>query len=255
MRIAGYQMSINDHDINDNYRKIAQAVDEAARRQAAILLTPEGSLSGYHARFNQKLVYEALLELVKQARSRKLGLALGTCYYESPDECYNQIRFYDRDGAYLGCHAKILLCSNRLDEPYAGEITDFASKGLEVFSFEAVTVGGLICNDLWANPGCTPMPDPHLTQQLSRLGARVIFHAVNGGRGDPESIALNRAYHESNLLLRAAAARAYIATVDNAYPPDKDNSCSGGVVSPEGRWLCKLPARGEDLFVQEIDIS
>ena len=30
------------------------------------------------------------------------------------------------------------------------------------------------------------MPDPHLTQQLARMGARVVFHAVNGGRDGGE---------------------------------------------------------------------
>lgn len=245
-------MAVSDSSVEENYLKINRAIEEAADRHADILLTPEGSLSGYHARFDPRQVREALQELTARARYLGLGLALGTCYYEAPQICYNQVRFYDKHGGYLGFHAKMLLCSSRLDEPYAGEICDFATRVLTCFTFHGVTIGGLICNDLWANPGCTPMADPHLTHLLAKMGVKVIFHAVNGGRGDPDSIALNRAYHESNLCLRAAADQLFIATVDNAFPLTKDNSCTSGVVSPQGRYLCRLPVRGESIFVQDL---
>ena len=253
MRVAGYQMSVKDDDINANHQKIASAIDYASSNRADILLTPEGSLSGYHHRFNQTELAEALRDLCERARSKNIGLALGTCFYEDPDHCYNQIQFYDKNGAYLGFHAKTLLCSNHLDEPYEGEITVFVTKSLEVFQFQGVTIGGLICNDLWANPGCTPLPDVHLTHALTKMGARVIFHAVNGGRGDQESIDLNRAYHESNQRLRAIVDHLWVVTVDNAFPLMKENSCSGGVISPQGKYLCKLPTPGEGIFIQDID--
>lgn len=252
MRIAGFQMCVDDEHVSANYERISNAIQAAGQAKADILLTPEGSLSGYHNHFQQSEVSAALADLCRQAQSLKLGLALGTCFFESPEHCFNQIRFYAKDGSYLGFHAKTLLCSNNLDEPYSGEITYFSTRSLEAFEFDGVKVGGLICNDLWANPGCTPQPDTHLSQQLARMGVKIIFHAVNGGRGDQENIDLNRAYHESNQRLRAAAGQFYIATVDNAFPITKDNSCASGVISPEGKYLCKLPTRGEGLFIQDI---
>lgn len=96
------------------------------------------------------------------------------------------------------------------------------------------------------------MPDSHLTHQLAQKGAKIIFHAVNGGRGDQERIDLNRAFHESNQRLRASADNLYIVTVDNAHPIEKENSCSSGVISPKGHYLNKLPHMGEGLFVQDI---
>lgn len=252
MKVAGYQMCVDDERVEVNYDRISRAIEEAGRNKADILLTPEGALSGYHNRFPQDEVQRALEELRRQAATFRVGLALGTCYFETPGECYNQLRFYDKEGIYLGFHSKILLCSNSLDEPYSGEITYFLTKKLEVFEFQGLKIGGLLCNDLWANPGCTPQPDPHLTHQLAKLGAKIIFHAVNGGRADQESINLNRAFHESNQRLRAIADRLYIVTVDNAYPITKDNSCSGGVISDTGEYLCKLPVRGESLFFQDI---
>ena len=252
MKVAGYQMCVNDDNISENAQKISDAISHASENGADILLTPEGSLSGYHHRFNQKEVSEALRDLCDKAKSLNVGLALGSCYYESPDRCYNQIRFYEKDGRYLGYHAKTLLCSSKLEEPYSDEMTTYSSKSLEVFFFQGVWIGGLICNDMWANPCCTPLPDIHLSHVLARMGAKIIFHAVNGGRGDQESIDLNRAFHQSNQRLRAMADQLYIVTVDNAFPLTKENSCSSGVISPEGKYLCKLPTRGEGIYFQEV---
>jgi predicted amidohydrolase len=252
MRVAGFQMCVNDENVQENYRKIHDTIEYASSEKADILLTPEGSLSGYHNRFDSIEVKDALQQLCSTAKDRHIGLALGTCYFENPGHCYNQIRFYEKDGRYLGFHAKTLLCSNCLDEPYSGEITYFSTKTLEVFLFQEMMIGGLICNDLWANPGVTPQPDTHLTHQLAKMGAKIIFHAVNGGRGDPDSIALNRQYHESNQRLRAMADSLYIVTVDNAFPLTKDNSCTSGIISPDGKHIIKLPNQGEHLFVQDI---
>jgi len=100
-----------------------------------------------------------------------------------PDDgkCYNQIRFYDSDGTFLGFHNKILRCGTMTD-PSKGEINHFAARPLRTYQVKGITIGGLICNDMWANPQCTPMPDPHLSQKLSEMGARIIFQAINGGR-------------------------------------------------------------------------
>ena len=81
-------------------------------------------------------------------------------------------------------------------------------------------MGGLICNDLWANPCCTLMPDSHLTNKLKQLGARVVFHAFNGGRSSDPWSEVNWQFYESNLRMRARVASVYIATLDNAFPID-----------------------------------
>ena len=53
-------------------------------------------------------------------------------------------------------------------DPPQGEINDYAIRPLRTFEIKGIRVGGLICNDMWANPQCTPMPDPHLSQKLSK---------------------------------------------------------------------------------------
>ena len=252
LRVAGAQIPVTE-SIGANFEAINHAIDFAINEEADMLLTPEGSLSGYTNKFNQREVCNALKIIIDRVKGR-LGLALGTCYIEEEDNCcYDQIRFYDKDGQYLGFHSKTLLCSTITDPP-KGEIEHYAVKPLRTFTFKGITIGGLICNDLWANPGCTYMPDSHLSQQLARMGAKVIFHAVNGGRDTSEfSQIVVRNYHESNLRMRAKAGQIYIVTIDNCFPEDIPCSSPGGIIGPDGNWVIKLPPKGEQYFAHTID--
>jgi predicted amidohydrolase len=251
LRVAAAQMRVTT-DVEANRDTILRAIDFAAAEQADILLTPEGSLSGYTPRFDQPKVAEALAAVTGAAQARGVGLALGTCFIEPGDgQCYNELRFYERDGAYLGCHTKILRCGS-MDEPPAGEINDYAAKPLRTFLFQGLTVGGLICNDLWANPACTPMPDPHLTQQLSRLGAKVILHAINGGRDGGEGSRVAWNFHEANVRMRAQAGKLWIVTVDNCDPAELPCSEQSGVAGPDGYWAFRTRPQGEHFFAYTI---
>ena len=254
LRVAGYQMSVG-REVKDNARRICTAIDLAADKSAEILLTPEGSLSGYTHQFDAAAVQEALGFVTERARSRGVGLALGTCFVERDGKCYNQIRFYRPDGEYLGFHSKTLCCGS-VDGQAKGELNHYAVSPLRVFPWrDGICIGGLICNDMWANPGCTPMPDTHLSQQLSAMGANVIFHAVNGGRNGSSLSELAWQYHESNLRLRARAGKVWIATVDNACPEELPCSAPSGIIDPAGDFVCKAKPKGEQHFVQTIALG
>ena len=254
IRVAGVK-SVVTNEINVNLEALKRAVDFAAKEKAGILLTPEGSLSGYKSDFNQDELDKALTELVGHAASAKVGLALGTCFNEKDGKCYNQIRFYDRKGQFLGFHSKILRCGN-LDDPRKGEINEYASSPLRTFLFEDIIIGGLICNDMWANPECTTLPDTHLSQQLSRMGARIIFHAVNGSRDENEwSSVVNWNFHESNLRMKASAGNVWIVTADNSYPENLKSSCPSGVLDPGGNWVCRAEDKGIQYFAYTIELK
>jgi predicted amidohydrolase len=251
VRVAGAQLPVTG-DITSNVAAIIRAIDWAKGQRADILLTPEGSLSGYTHVFDAQAVAESLQCVTVRAREAGLGLALGTCYVEpDDDQCYNQIRFYARDGAYLGFHNKTLTCGSLTDPP-EGEIEHYAVRPLRTFRFKEIDVGGLICNDLWANPGCTPVPDPHLSQQLASMGAQIIFHAVNGGRDGGEWSDVAWRYHEANLRMRARAGRVWVVTVDSCYPTDLRCSAPSGVIDPHGNWTCQARPRGEQFFAYTI---
>ena len=253
-RVAGYQMSV-DKNIRDNMHRVLVAIDWAADKGAEILLTPEGSLSGYTHEFDAKELEKALDAVTEHASAKSVGLALGTCFLEEDRKCYNQIRFYRPDGEYLGYHSKTLCCGS-VDGQTKGELDHYAVSKLRVFSWrEGICIGGLICNDMWANPGCTPMPDPHLAQQLSAMGADIIFHAVNGGRNGSGWSELVWQYHESNLRMRAKAGKVWIVTVDNASPEELPCSAPSGVIHPSGEFVCRAESQKEQFFVHEIKLD
>lgn len=254
MRVAGAQVPVT-LSIPDNRRAILRAIESAARGSADILLTPEGSLSGYTHQFDQGEAGRALRDICAAAREHRLGLALGTCFTESDGRCYDQLRFYDAEGTFLGFHSKTLTCGT-LGSPFRGEIEHFSVTPLRTFEINGIRCGGLICNDLWANPGYTPHPDTHLSQQLADAGARIIFHAVNGDRdGSPWSTVSTWNYHESNLELRARAGKLFIVTVDNCAPLHVPCSSPGGVVGPDGAWLLRAPRQGEHVFFCELNLD
>jgi len=250
LRIAGAQLPVT-REVGANVAAIERGIAFAVAEKADVLLTPEGSLSGYTHGFDPPEVAAALEHVTAKAREAGLALALGTCFVEPDGRCCNQIRFYERDGTYLGFHSKILRCGS-LEEPPTGEINHYAATALRTFQLSGTTVGGLICNDLWASPGCTPMDDTHLTQKLAGMGARVILHAVNGGRTRGEFSETVWRYHESNLQLRAPAGKLWIVTVDSSFPTDTHCSAPSGVVDPEGNWVCRAAPQGEQFFAYTI---
>jgi predicted amidohydrolase len=242
-------------DIGSNEKTIGWAIDQAAAQRADILLTPEGSLSGYTHEFDQPAVDKALTRIVAKATSAGLALALGTCFVEPDDgKCYNQIRFYDQRGKFLGFHNKILRCGTMTDPP-KGEINHYAARPLRTFKLNGITIGGLICNDMWANPQCTPMPDPHLSQQLAEMGAQIVFQAINGGRdGSDWSRNVYWPFHETNLQLRARVGKLWIATADSCFPTNIPCSAPSGILAPSGSWAAKAPNQGEHVVTYKIPL-
>ncbi|MBL9135120.1 MAG: carbon-nitrogen hydrolase family protein [Verrucomicrobiales bacterium] len=240
-------------DIATNREALLRAIDHASRDKAAILITPEGSLSGYTAKFDAEATDRAIQVVVRRAKDLGVALVLGTCFMSPEGHRYDAQQFYDPTGRYLGFHAKTLLCQHVSEPGRRGEVDDFQTAPLRTFELCGTRVGGLVCNDLWANPEWTPMPDPFLVRQLARLGARVILHSVNSGFAEGEDPSLNRAFHESNLKLRARSAGVWIVVANAADPTGRlEVSCPSGVVSPQGRWTAQVNVRGEQLLVHEF---
>jgi hypothetical protein len=100
------------------------------------------------------------------------------------------------------------------------------------------------------------MPDPHLSQKLSKSGAKIIFQAINGGRSGGEwSKDVNWPFHEVNLRMRAAAGKVWIVTADNCAPTDIPCSAPSGVLQPNGKWAAKAPRQGEHVVVHTIQLD
>ncbi|MBM3495057.1 MAG: hypothetical protein FJX72_12170, partial [Armatimonadetes bacterium] len=84
MRVCGAQLAVT-RDVRENAEAILRAIAFAAERRADVLLTPEGSLSGYTPRFDPREVAQGLTAVIEAAASARIALALGTCFV-APDD-------------------------------------------------------------------------------------------------------------------------------------------------------------------------
>jgi predicted amidohydrolase len=222
------------------------------REHANILLTPEWSLSGQGA-YQAEEVKSALANVTHHARDKKVGLALGTNFLEEDGVVRNELRIYDQEGNFLGYHAKIPDGIKMKKNALGVSVYDYSV--LRTSNFRGIKIGGLLCNDLWCNPGGPSMPDPHLTMQLSEMGCKIIFHGVNRGRSEHDwTTKTTWNFHRSNLILRASAAKVSIVTVDISYPGIYHCSAPSGVLAPTGKFLIEAKSQGEDYLVYDIEL-
>lgn len=248
--LAGLQMNVT-RDIDKNKEKIILGIRKAAREGANFLVTPEGSLSGYTSNFNQNEVSIALEEIIAVAGELKVGLMLGTCYKEliqGREFCYNQVRVYAPEGNFLGAYSKILRCSS-IDIPGTGEMIEYAEGELRTFDWNGIRFGILICNDLWATPGYTTMPNPYLPLKLKQMGAQFIVHCINSGTNQKY-----RPFHESSAELWALSIKVPIFEVNAAQGKEIINARSG-LIDAYGERSLRVPDSGEQFFRIEIEVT
>ena len=240
-RIAVVQLPVMAEDPRANLRTILEALDLAERRKADFLVTPEMALTGYHGNFDKHLRDELVSELRRACRRAGVTLIAGVGDKRG-GRTYNEQLIIGGDGRIIGRHAKIVATIGDRKWSTPGQ-------KLRVFRDRGLTFGCLICNDLWVTPGCGPGPDPRLTLQLSRRGARVIFHSVYSDPGRQYI-----AYHESNLSLRAREGGLFIATA-NALQPRVGVNSATGIVGPDGEWIVRSRRRGRQMAFADVKIS
>jgi len=247
LRVAGLQMDVTN-DILHNKNRILSGMKEAAEGKAIYLVTPEGSLSGYRSKFDQQELLKALQEILSHAKELKLGLLLGTCFKDEQESCYNQVRVYTPEGVFLGAHSKTLVCSP-IDSPGTGEMLEYKPGVLRTFEWHNIQFGILVCNDLWATPGYTTIPNPYLPLKLKQMGAEMIFHSINSGTNQ-----LYRRFHESSAELWALNLHVPIMEVNAAQGSERINAQSG-LIESDGARSVVVPDTGEHLYFCDIKLS
>lgn len=249
LRISGLQM-LTDKNVSENEKRIIDGIRKASEDRADFLLTPEGSLSGYWSGFDTQELNEALMRVTFEAKRLSVGLALGTCIREPEGGemiCRNQVRVYAPDGELLGFHSKILRCSP-LNAPDSCEMAEYAVSPLRIFEWNGVRFGALICNDMWATPGCTTTPNPFLAWQLKQMGADVILHAINSGTDQ-----VFKPFHESSVALWARSLGIHIVEANAAGADSAPVNARSGVVDPHGEYIVEVPLVGEHSFSCTIE--
>lgn len=250
IQLSGFQMDVTN-DISKNKELILSGISRASKEGADFLITPEGSLSGYTSNFSQDKLNPALEEVVAEAKKLKIGLMLGTCFKEiksGKEYCYNQVRVYSPDGLFLGAYSKILRCS-KLDLPGTGEMVDYVEGELRTFDWNGWRFGILICNDLWATPGYTTIPNPYLPWKLKQMGVQFIVHCINSG-----SDQMYRAFHESSAELWALSLKIPLFEVNAAQGKAIINAQSG-LIEANGKRIIMVPDSGNQFFSGTIHLS
>lgn len=212
-------------DVAKNLEYARTAFEQAGRDGAHWVFFPEMFVSGYYGEFRQDEVARGFEEICGLCRRGRISGLISTGWKEN-GKIYDQIRMVNTQGECVSIYAKRLLCY--------GEAYLTPGETPLVHTLNGLKFGTLICNDLWVTPGFSDGPDPHLSLQIARAGAQVIFQAVNSG-----SDQRYRSYHESNQFTRAAEAKCPLVAV-NAFEPPEVNDTSG-VVGTDFKHLATLP--------------
>lgn len=248
LRIAGLQMDVS-YNIEENEKTIIKYLNSLKDEHIDFLITPEGSLSGYTSQFDGERLRESLSRVQEAAMELNIGLVLGTCYKETingREYCYNQARVYLPDGTFKGAYSKILTCSP-LDNPGTGEMMEYVQGSVKTFKVKDVEFGILICNDLWATPGYTTIPNPYLPWKMQESGAEIIFHIINSGTNQKY-----RKFHESSVELWAMTLQIPIVEI-NAAHGDKPINAGSGIINAAGERIEIVDNKGEQIFIYDLE--
>ena len=264
IRFAGAQIPVTPY-VQTNLLTIRRAIDWAAENNVDYLVTPEASLSGYSADFNNSLnkIVEALKEVEEYAARKNVGLCLGTIWDEaeySGQVIRNQIRFYHNTGNFCGVVNKYYCIE---DDTKIGIISD-NNLGLIPLPFEekVIPLGGLICVDMYGVDS-----GPGLAWPLKNQGAKLIVHSTNGVRNTEPTNGLSKElstkisndWNDIHLRRASFLTRCPILTVDNCYMADgteyHGNTSSESGVLIDGEWVTKVPRTGTQYFYYDFKVD
>ncbi len=265
IRIAGAQIPVGA-DIQTNKIEIFKSLDWAKENEVDLLVTPEGSLSGYVASdWWNKLdeLNDALKEVEDHQKKLGIELHLGTCLQETEELGNinrNEIRSYNKKGELFQVTVKSYgiafeRCVNKDGQPlYTWNLP---------FDERPTSATALICNDMW---GCVEQDGEPINQLLVNANLDLIIHATNGVKFNPKDIRYKAfdAYHNGFLCMTALKALTSIITVDSCVPWDWDGeeskvdvcitSSQSGVVDFTG-WLTDVPRFGRQYFYYDLNVG
>lgn len=264
IRIAGAQIPVTPY-AQANVMTIRRAIDWAAENNVDYLVTPEVALSGYTSDFDSShnRIKDALKEIENYAAAKNVGLCLGTLWDEpEADKTVrrNQIRFYSKEGYFLGNINKHFTIE---DDARVGAICDERKILIPMFVGEKVIpVGGLICVDMYGVDGHSSIPPI-----LAHLGAKIFIHCTNGIRhiDPPNGLSADlsdevfSSWHEAHFKRFSFLFKMPIITVDNCYMMDgteyHGNTSSESGVMINGKWVTKVPRTGTQYFYHDFNLD
>jgi len=246
VRVALAQVAPRLGDWNGNLRMHADAIADAARRKADVVVFPELSLTGYLLadQVPELAVAPGSPEIRKLATfSKKVDVVAGFVE-EGPDHRFHNAAAYFSKGRAVHAHRKVYLPTYGMFE----EGREFAA-GDRIRSFDSRfgPAGILVCEDAW---------HPTNAWLLAHQGAQIVYVPANGptrgarGRRGVTSVGV----WSDLLTVTAEFLTSYVVFVNRVG--GEDGLVFGGgsrVIDPFGKTVVALPPIEEGLAVAELD--
>ncbi len=229
---AAFQMATG-FDVQENARKIQDAVANAAGCGADLLVVPECALSGYlpSKDLDFGVLEEAEQRLAGAAAEAGIYLALGTT--RPGDGLWrNTALLYSPEGRQIA----------RYDKTHGtgGDNAVFTpGDELPVFKVGEWTVGLQICFD---------MRFPENWRILRRRGAELVIHLSNASLGDGWKVPVL----EGAIRSRAAENGMFVVSANDARPPQMMVSA---ICDPHGCDVARAPENEETIIYGTLDRS
>ena len=205
----------------------------------------------------------ALSEIETYAREKTVGLCLGTLWQEiyklkdgtnSHTANKNQIRYYSKDGIFVGTSAKTVL--TELDTASGIEPDNRLVGILLPFQDEIIPTAGLICADLYGwgrSKGGLP-------QQYHDIGAKLFIHATNAERNtDLVKNEIEEIWIEAWLRRVSFYQRCPVIVVDNCYMMDgteyHGTTMTQSGVLVNGVWVTNVPRTDTQYFYHDFELA
>lgn len=202
LKVAAIQLAVESWDKATNVARAMDAVREAARQGAQIILLPELFEYPYFCTEQDARHFELACPLQGNTTiaqfsrlARELGVVLPISFFEKAGKAfYNAVAMVDADGTVMGVYRK----THIPDGPGYSEKFYFTpgDTGFKVWNTRHGCIGVGICWDQWY---------PECARAMSLMGADVLLYPTAIG-SEPQDPALDSARHWQQVMQGHAAA-------------------------------------------------
>lgn len=240
LRVGVVQMRFG-RSIGENLAKIENAVGEASRKRADVVLFPEAATTGYGADFAQLKrtdIREALTQVGSVAKANHIHVLIGSPVFRKRGLCNCLVQF-DRDGRAAHCYAKCQLTPSDQKVFRPGN-------SVSLFHIDGVCVTSIICHE---------RRYPELVRLACMAGAKVLFHP-NAGM-DTLAVSKKKRLGKDGIAIRAFENAIYYVFANSVGPQGGGRWSAGDskIVAPDMRVIRLADNQSECLLVADLDLN
>jgi len=240
LRVAAVQMKFAP-TIAGNLASIEQALSDAARRRADVVLFPECAVTGYAVDFSllkPATIRGALTAVSRMAAQYQTNVLIGSPVFRGR-KLYNCLVVFNRGGKAVHCYAKCQLTERD---------TQWFTPGnaVALFEIDGVPATTIICHE---------RRYPELVRLAVMAGARIVFHP-NAGLDSP-AVSRRKRHGKDGVVARAFENAVYYVFANSVGPQGEGKWSAGDskIVAPDMRVLKLADNRDEALLVADLDLT